>query len=145
MTTASHRSLLEVQRVQLTDCPRTLGEIIHQGSFMDPYLLWGKCLWMEVHYSHGVARCIRPHRNLSPVTPSVEQKAGFEWREADEVLIASCHQFVFLWHVEEVVAVDTNNVPSPACAKIKAHCLWVAIHSFVDRETRLVAVAIPDW
>lgn len=143
MSASSLGALLEEQWVQLADWPWTPREVIHQLSLMDCHLLWGECLWMKVHCSHGVAFCVGPDCDLSPVTPSVEQEAGLQRGEADEVLVAPGHQFVFLRHVEQMVSIDTDHVSTPFSGQVESNCFWIPIKSSVHRKCRLVAVAIP--
>lgn len=145
MRAASHCALLKVKRVQLTDRSRTSHEVIHQLCLMKCHLLWSECLWVEVHYSHGVALCVGPHCDLSPVSPRVEHQAGLQCRQADKFLVAISYQFVLLRHVEQVVSFDTDNVSLPARAHVEADCLWISIHTSIHRKRGLVAVAIPNW
>ena len=143
MSASSPGALLEEQRVQLADRPRTPREVFHQLGLVDCHLLWGERLWMKVHRSHGVAFRVGPDCDLSPVTPSVEQEAGLQGGEADEVLVAPGHQFVFLWHVEQVVSIDADNSSIPRSGQVESNCFRIPVKSSVHRKCRLVAVAIP--
>lgn len=129
---AGHAAFLEIQRVQLTDRPRPQREVFHQLGLVGRHLFSGEPLWMKVHYGHGVALCVGPCRDLSPVTPSVEQQAGLQRREAEKVLITPGHQFVLLRHVEQVVSVDADDVSLPARAHVKPNRLWISIRSSVN-------------
>lgn len=100
---------------------------------------------MKVDNRHGVALPIGPHRDLSPVAPSVEEQAWLQRREADEVLVAPGHQFVLFRHVEQVVSIDADNVSLFPSANIKAYCFGVPINSPVDGECGLVSVSVLMW
>lgn len=145
VSAAGHGALLKEKRVQLADRSLPLREVIHQVSLVDRHLLLSECLRMEVHYSHGVALSVGPHRDLSPVTPPVEQKAGLKRGEAKEVLVAPGYQFVLLWYAEQVVSTDAHNIPLFPCAHVISNSFGVSIDSSVDRKRRLVPVAILDW
>lgn len=145
MSAAGHGALLEEKRVQLADRSRPLREVIHQLSLMDSHLFLGECLRMKVHNSHGVALSVGPHRDLSPVTPLMEQQAGLKRGEAKEVLVAPGYQFVLLRHAEQVVPTDAHNIPLLSCSHVIPNSFGVSIDSSVDRKRGLVPVAIRDW
>lgn len=145
MSAASHGALLKEKGVQLTHRSGPLREVIDQLFLMNRQLLLGERLWMEVHYGHSVALSVGPHCNLSPVSPLVEQQAGLERREANEVLVAPGNQFVLLRRAHKVISIDTHNVSPLPRAHVVSNSFGVPVNSSVDGKRGLVPVAIPDW